>query len=154
MQPDGRDLFFVYGTLLTSVDHPLGKQMRAGARLLGEGSIRARLYIVNDPDDASNYYPAAVPAAADADRVHGEVYEIDGAARLYAALDGFEACSSDWPEPHEFLRRRIRVRLASGGEVTASCYLYTWDVSRAEWIPHGRFAAVDMAQLKSFSRSH
>jgi gamma-glutamylcyclotransferase (GGCT)/AIG2-like uncharacterized protein YtfP len=148
MGESDRDLLFVYGTLKRGADHPLGSVMRARARFVGEGSIRARLYHINDPDDPSSYYPGAVPAAAEHDRVHGEVYELDDAAEMYRVLDQFEACSVDWPEPHEFLRRRVRVRLINGAEVWSSCYFYSWDVSAAQPILSGRYAAHESALVK------
>jgi gamma-glutamylcyclotransferase (GGCT)/AIG2-like uncharacterized protein YtfP len=140
-----RDLLFVYGTLLKRADHPLGALMRARSRLVGEGSIRARLYHICDPDDAANFYPGAVPAGGEHERVHGEVYELDGAAELFQVLDHYEACSPSWPEPHEFLRRRVPVRLARGGGAQACCYLYTWDVTTAAWIASGRYVESEMS---------
>lgn len=148
MGASDRDLLFVYGTLMQRCDHPVGALLRARARFVAEGSIRARLYHISDPDDAANAYPGAVPSALDFDHVHGEVYEIDGAAEVYEALDHFEACSPDWPEPHEFLRRRLPVRLANASPLMASCYLYTWDVTDAERIATGRYASMAAALVK------
>ena len=131
---------FVYGTLLRSANHPLGEVLRRGARLIGNGSIRARLYFIPDPQDSSNAYPGAIPSGNPADRVHGELYAlIADPERLLATLDEFEHCSSDRPEPHEFLRRRIEVNMADGTSIQAVTYLYCWDVSRARPIPGGRF---------------
>lgn len=137
-EPD-REHLFVYGTLLKRADHPLGGLMRARSRLVGEGSIRGRLYHICDPDDRTNFYPGAVPSGAEHERVHGEVYEIEGAAELIEVLDHYEACSPAWPEPHEFLRRRVSVRLGCGATLWALAYLYTWDISSAEWIRSGRY---------------
>lgn len=136
----GRELLFVYGTLMTHAAHPLGELMREHASLVGAGSIQAKLYYINDPDDPSRYYPGAVPSPFRHDRVHGELYEVHRAHEaVYEALDHYEGCSPAWPEPHEFLRRRVRVHLACGAEHIASCYLYTWDLSAAQLIEKGNF---------------
>jgi gamma-glutamylcyclotransferase (GGCT)/AIG2-like uncharacterized protein YtfP len=134
-------LLFVYGTLLTNAGHPLAEQLQRRGRKLGTGSIRARLYIIDDPDDPGrNSYPGAVPSADPADRVHGEVHELEGdTTGLFSILDDFEACSARWPEPHEFLRRSMTVEMTGGDRLEATVYLYTWDVTRARYIASGRY---------------
>lgn len=141
MSTTNASLLFVYGTLLTNAGHPLAGLLRTRARMLGAGSIRARLYIIDDPDDpGNNAYPGAVPSADPRDRVHGEVHALKGdTAELFAILDDFEACSPRWPEPHEFLRRRMSVEMAGGDRVEATVYLYTWDVTRARHVETGRY---------------
>jgi gamma-glutamylcyclotransferase (GGCT)/AIG2-like uncharacterized protein YtfP len=132
--------FFVYGTLLSGAGHQMGALLREHARLIGPGSFQGRLYIVPDPDDPSNAYPGAVPSGAIGDRVHGELYQITGDQdRLLAALDQFELCGPEHPEPHEFLSRQITVELADGTRLRAKTYLYTWDVSQARPVPGGRY---------------
>ena len=134
---------FVYGTLLTVAEHPLGDRLRRNARLLGRGSIRARLYVIDDPDDpGNNFYPGALPSPDPADRVHGEVYDLLEPAALIEAFDAYEACSPDWPEPHEFIRRSVEVALEAGGATRAWSYLYSWDVSTARHVKSGRFTEV------------
>ena len=142
-KPDARPIepcLFVYGSLMRSAKHPLGEVMRRTARLIGTGSIRARLYIIADPDDTTNAYPGAIPSAVDSDQVYGELYGLTGdASRLLATLDEFEHCAAGRPEPHEFLRRRINVTTSDGMVMQAIAYLYTWDVSHARFVPSGRF---------------
>lgn len=136
----GSDHLFVYGTLLAGAEHPMGTLLRGHARYVNHGTIRARLYIIDDPDEpGQNRYPGAVPSGNPADRVHGEVYALDDAETVLAAFDDYEACSPRWPEPHEFLRRRVTVEMAEGGRCQAISYLYTWDVSGARHVASGRF---------------
>ena len=136
------DHLFVYGTLGASAGHPLGDLLRAHAEPVGAGAIRARLYVIDDPDEpGENYYPGALPSPDPADRVHGEVYRITNAAALFPALDKFEACSPEHPEPHEFALRSVEVVMNDGGVTRASTYLYTWDVSGYERIASGRYTA-------------
>lgn len=136
------DHLFVYGTLGASAGHPLGDLLRAHAELKGPGATRARLYVINDPDEpGENFYPGALPSPDPADRVYGEVYRIIDGDALFPALDRFEACSPDHPEPHEFALRSVEVMMDDGEVMRASTYLYTWDVSGYERIASGRYTA-------------
>ncbi len=145
-QADGTQtmtLLFVYGTLTTTADHPMGALLRRHASSVGEGTIRARLYLIDDPDDpGQNAYPGALPSPDPDDRVHGELHHIHNPDAVFGPLDDFEGCSPDWPEPHEYVRRTIEVILHDGTRHDAECYLYTWDVSTARPIPEGRFSDV------------
>ena len=137
----GFDKLFVYGTLLTASDHPMSALLRTGARLAGAGSIRARLYILHEIDaQGPNSYPGAVPSPHPEDHVWGEVHDVLTPGPLFSAFDEYEACTPGWPEPYEFLLRPVDVTLEDGAVVRAGSYLYTWDTSRAEPVPSGRFA--------------
>ena len=136
---------FVYGTLLTSAEHPLGDLLRQHGTLIGTGSIQARLYLITEEDaEGDNTFPAALPSDYAQDRVFGELYDISDPERVYPDFDAYEACSEDWPEPHEFLLRLISVTLDNSQTIEAGCYLYTYDISRATPISSGRF--VDVAR--------
>ena len=121
-QADGTQtmtLLFVYGTLTTTADHPMGALLRRHASSVG-----------------------ALPSPDPDDRVHGELHHIHNPEAVFGPLDDFEGCSPDWPEPHEYVRRTIEVILHDGTRHDAECYLYTWDVSTARPIPEGRFSDV------------
>ena len=136
------NLFFVYGTLLTSAEHPMGRLLRSKSRLAGKGSIQARLYIIDDPNNpCQNFYPGALPSGSPQDQVYG-VTDPDG---LFEAFDRYEACSPDWPEPHEFIRRRVVVGMEDRTQQTATSYLYSWDVSTAVPVRSGRFTLISPA---------
>lgn len=131
---------FVYGTLMTTANHPIGARLREESDLIGLGWIRARLYHIEDPEDPGQRYPGAVPSGYDNDRVHGEVYALhNGAEALIAAFDIYEACDPSRPEPHEFMRRRVPVTMDDNRVIDAISYLYSWDLSRATRVPSGRF---------------
>ena len=134
---------FVYGTLLSEAGHPMGALLAEHAKKLGNGSIQARLYMIEEVDDQGlNTYPGAVPSPHKEDRVYGAVYEIRQPEPLFTEFDRFEACAPGWPEPYEFELRPIDVRLESGEMLRAASYLYTWDTSRATLIPEGRYTRV------------
>lgn len=143
MTAEKGDLLFVYGTLQSTAQHPMGDLLRRHARLVGTGSICGRLYIIDDPEDpGANYFPGALPSPDPADRVYGEIYKLIDPAPLIPQLDRLEACSPDWPEPHEFLLRSVEVSFDDAAAARAWCYLYTWDVTGAERVMSGRFAEV------------
>ncbi|MCV6584615.1 MAG: gamma-glutamylcyclotransferase [Marinibacterium sp.] len=143
MHPTSPTHLFVYGTLMTSAAHPMGQLLRDKAQRVGLGSIQARLYVIDDPDDpGNNFYPGALPSGRAEDRVWGELYKILDDEDLFEAFDAFEACSPDWPEPHEFLRRNVVVTLEDGAQRWAACYLYSWDVSTARPIASGRYTEI------------
>lgn len=135
---------FVYGTLRAEAAHPMGDLLRAHGRFVGLGTIRARLYIIDDPDEpgSGNAYPGALPSPDPRDRVEGELHRIDEPGVVLPAFDAYEACTPDWPEPHEFLCRVVDVTMTDGTRRRAVSYLYTWDVSRARHVPSGRFVTV------------
>lgn len=134
---------FVYGTLLTVAEHEMGTLLRANSTFVGSGSIRARLYVIDDPDDpGQNSYPGALPAADPKDRVWGDIYQVKSPETVLPAFDAYEACSPDWPEPHEFMLRKVPVLLEDGTEIAAHTYLYTWDVTTAQHVPSGRWTQV------------
>ncbi|KNG95601.1 gamma-glutamylcyclotransferase family protein [Pseudaestuariivita atlantica] len=134
------EALFVYGTLRASADHPMGRLLRDHARLVGRGHIRARLYVIDDPDEpGQNFYPGALPSPDPEDRVHGEVYEVVDPEAVFPAFDRYEACSPDHPEPHEFILREVPVTMEDGATLRARSYLYSWDVGDAERVTSGRY---------------
>lgn len=120
---------FVYGTLRRDADgrpHPL---LGPDAEWLGRACWQGRLYRVAD-------YPGAVPSAARADRVLGEVYALPRPDAVLAALDAWEDCDAT---PPEYRRRRARVRLADGTRCRAWLYVYARPVDGLARIASGDF---------------
>lgn len=145
MSEHQQDLLFVYGTLQSGHENRFGQLLQSRARLVGDGVIQARLYFISDPDAPGRGYPGALPSPSPSDLVYGEIYDVAEQADVWSALDEYEGCSAAWPEPHEFLRRavpvqRIDAKSQENPMVVAQCYLYTWDVSRADLIADGRFS--------------
>lgn len=140
---DRHDLLFIYGTLMSVAEHPLGTLLRDNARFVGAGSIQARLYSITEVDaHGPNSYPGALPSPDPANRVFGELWQVTNPGPVWPALDRHEACTPDWPEPHEFLLRPVPVALDDGRTMGAVSYLYAWDVSTARPIPSGRYDRV------------
>ena len=83
--------------------------------------------------------PGAVPSPFPEDQVHGVLYRVHTPEPIFSIFDDYEACTEGWPEPYEFLLRPIDVTLDNDQVIRAASYLYTWDTSRAAYVPSGRF---------------
>jgi gamma-glutamylcyclotransferase (GGCT)/AIG2-like uncharacterized protein YtfP len=125
---------FVYGSLLSTVAHPMGEKLRGEARLVGEGSIAGRLYRVS-------WYPALVDADAGKGLVYGEVYALQNPSHALQWLDAYEGIGAHKEARNEYRRAERQVRLLSGGEITAWVYIYEHDVGSLRPIPGGRWSA-------------
>jgi gamma-glutamylcyclotransferase (GGCT)/AIG2-like uncharacterized protein YtfP len=126
-------LIFVYGTL-----RPGGSaeaRMTGHGRWLGPARAAGRLYRIA-------HYPGFVAGADNDDggRVTGALFEADDPTALLAALDIYEGCGPDDPEPQEYRRARIAVA-HDGGVRRAWTYVYTWPVDERAWIADGDFLA-------------
>jgi gamma-glutamylcyclotransferase (GGCT)/AIG2-like uncharacterized protein YtfP len=73
-------------------------------------------------------YPGAVRSAA-GDEVVGDVFLLTAPERVLRILDKYEGIGED-DRPSEFVRRRNRVRMRSGKQVTAWVYWYNFDPSK------------------------
>lgn len=126
------DLLFVYGTLMRAAEHSMHPVLARSSTFIGAAHFNGRLYLVA-------HYPGAVPSTTADDRVHGEVYRLRDAAALLQVLDDYEACAPHSPQPHEYVRRLCRVRLADETHAEAWIYLYNRAVDGLPRISSGRF---------------
>jgi gamma-glutamylcyclotransferase (GGCT)/AIG2-like uncharacterized protein YtfP len=122
---------FVYGTLLSGARHPMGARLAREARLLGDATIRGRLYDLGR-------YPGLVEAEDADGLVHGEVYTLNSPAASLLWLDLYEGISKDVAR-NDYERRERTVRLTSGGDMTAWVYLYRAPVRGLSPIADGRW---------------
>ncbi len=122
---------FVYGTLLSAARHPMGARLLRQAQLLGEATIRGRLYDLGR-------YPGLTETDDPAEIVHGEVYTLNSPAATLPWLDAYEGIAKD-AFRNEYERCERAVHLASGGEVTAWVYLYRAPVKGLAPIRGGRW---------------
>ena len=127
------DLLFVYGTLLRSADHPMGRRLRREADLLGPATFRGRLYRIA-------WYPGVVDGA-DRDIVHGELYRLADPDSAFAWLDEFEGVTrgaSNVTGPDEYTRTTRQVTARATAHV-AWVYLYLGAPIDANLQPGGRW---------------
>jgi gamma-glutamylcyclotransferase (GGCT)/AIG2-like uncharacterized protein YtfP len=72
---------FVYGTLRSQFDNRFARLLRAGADLLGPGTVPGSIYRVR-------HFPAYRPDPPG--EVHGELYRVTDPEKMFAALDDYE----------------------------------------------------------------
>jgi gamma-glutamylcyclotransferase (GGCT)/AIG2-like uncharacterized protein YtfP len=126
------DRLFVYGTLMRGYVHPMAKMLSANADFLGEASCRGRLYRVK-------HYPGLVLSEDGGEVVHGELYRLREVEAMLREFDMYEACGEGFPEPTQYIRQMLSVRLADGTSSEAWTYVYNWPVEKLTRIESGRF---------------
>ena len=99
-------LLFVYGSLRRGFAAQ-ALMRRLGARYVGKGSIRGRLFDLGE-------FPGASKAPGASARVSGELYHLPGAAHALKSLDRYEGSS--------YSREVTEVKLQSGARVRAWVY--------------------------------
>ena len=127
---------FVYGSLISSIAHPMGERLRAEARLLAPARLKGRLYKVS-------WYPGVVTSADPRDWVHGEVYRLADPAAALRWLDEYEGVSHG-PQSvaprEEYARIETPVALDAGATLVAWVYLYQRSVDGLTRIESGRWS--------------
>lgn len=126
------DYLFVYGTLKTEGNHPLGRLLKSSARFVGKAVFQGKLYLIND-------YPGAVSSDNPGDVVYGEVYLLGNRKGILSQLDQYEETGAGFPEPTEYVRQKKNVRLESGESLEAWIYLYNRATEKLQAIDSGHF---------------
>ncbi|MGE5260833.1 MAG: gamma-glutamylcyclotransferase [Actinomycetota bacterium] len=130
---------FVYGTLRSESPHPMARRLRSGAKLLGKARAVGVLYDLG-------YYPGATFTPEHRTRVLGEVFIIQPASPLKAALDMYEGAETD-AISSVYGPVEIEVELERGGTRLAVVYAlrciprYAKPVESGDWISHCRIRA-------------
>ena len=127
------DCIFVYGSLTTALDHPMGQRLRREARLLGLARLAGRLHRVS-------WYPGIRPAQTSADQVHGELYQLARPAETLDWLDEYEGIKPGGTSAavgDEYVRAVRPVTLRDGTIVDAYVYLYQRPLPPDSLIPSG-----------------
>ncbi len=126
-------LLFVYGTLLSTVDHPMARRLGRDAELVSAATFTGRIYRVA-------WYPGLVDAEAP-DVVHGELHRLRDPRRALVWLDEFEGVThgaTSVTVPDDYDRAERPVQTATGTRV-AWTYLYRRDVSDLTRVDDGRW---------------
>ena len=127
---------FVYGTLRRVSSHPMAQRLAEHARFAGAARAQGRLYDLGR-------YPGMTAAHGPDEWVHGDLYDLAGAAATLAELDAYEAIES--PQPAFFERQAAAVTSDEGRPVQAWLYWWRGPVSEAQRIPSGDYFAREQA---------
>lgn len=119
---------FVYGTLMLSSGHRMGRKLAAEAEFLGAASVQGRLYDFGK-------WPGLVLSDRPFERVFGEAWRLYSTQSL-AWLDEYEGIGPHVVLP-EYERIEHRMSLDGRGTVPASLYVYRWPIDHARRIASG-----------------
>lgn len=125
---------FVYGTLRKEMEHPFTAELRKYARWEGRAFLSGKLFLVDwypglvIPADQQHCYP-----------VHGDLFQIRDADRLFPILDAYEGCSASDPLPHMYQREVHPIFWKKKKSVPAWVYRYVASVEGLIELQHGDF---------------
>ncbi len=129
--PDEPRHLFVYGTLMRGSPSPFARLLQSRALFIVEATALGRLYRLGR-------YPGAVFEGELRCKIHGEIFRLRHMA-LLGALDAYEGCRPQDPQPHLFRREIIEVRLEGGSRLRAWSYAFIGKVNGRPEIGSGRF---------------
>lgn len=128
----GEDYIFVYGTLLKACASPLSELFSSQTEYVADADLQGRLYDVGR-------YPAAIESEDMRERVVGEVYRLKPASDLLSALDEYEGCAPDFPQPHQYHRKKLAVSCLNGVQLSVWVYVYNHSVNGLRRIESGDY---------------
>ncbi|WP_438970022.1 gamma-glutamylcyclotransferase family protein [Methylophaga sp.] len=123
---------FVYGTLMKTSEHNMHRVLAEHSEFVSHAWLLGKLYQIHD-------YPGVIESSSPDDRVYGELYRLTKADLVLPQLDDFEECSAAFPEPREYIRKRILVNLSPEETEMAWAYIYNHPVSDHKRIMSGIF---------------
>jgi len=130
--PNTTAYLFVYGTLRRASKHPLAQEVAREARYLDRACVQGQLFLLDG-------YPGLIPSTDPRELVYGDLYRLPAGSQLLQRLDAYEECSTEDPQPHEFLRRQARITTNEGQSVKAWLYLYNRSTAGRIRIASGDF---------------
>lgn len=126
------EFIFVYGTLRKETATHMYHVLARHCEYHSDGTMQGKLYEVDG-------YPGVIESNDFDDVVHGEIYRIVSPNKVLPLLDEYEECTEKFPQPHEYLRKRIWISLAGGESLLAWVYIYTLDVTELFQIKSGNY---------------
>ncbi|HEX4974277.1 MAG TPA: gamma-glutamylcyclotransferase family protein [Pseudomonadales bacterium] len=128
------ECLFVYGSLRKNIHSKMQPIFAQHCTFLSLAFMNGQLFEING-------YPGAIESQHPQDIIEGELYEINAYAPVLPLLDEYEECSDHFPLPHEYFRKKIKVRTIAGKKISAWAYIYNRDVSQLERIVSGNYLA-------------
>jgi gamma-glutamylcyclotransferase (GGCT)/AIG2-like uncharacterized protein YtfP len=124
---------FVYGSLLRSENHAMGRRLAAEAAFVGAATVPGRLYAVG-------WYPGLVASTDPSDCVHGEVFRLLAPDATLVWLDAYEGLSAADVRSAEYAREQRLATLTDGSLCAVWVYLYQRTVEESRRVASGRWA--------------
>ena len=132
------DYLFMYGTLRpTEADKEIAHIVKR-LRRIGAAYVRGRLYNLGE-------YPGAVIDHSSNTSIHGELVELPADKTILDALDKYEEFDPLRPEKSLFIRKKAKIKLASGRRVEGWIYVYNRDPGHAPIIRGGNYSKSKVA---------
>jgi gamma-glutamylcyclotransferase (GGCT)/AIG2-like uncharacterized protein YtfP len=132
------DYLFIYGTLMPSeADDEIAHIVRR-LRRLGAAYVRGRLYNFGE-------YPGAVIDHSANTLVRGELVELPADKGILDALDKYEEFNPSKPQKSLFVRKKAKIKLASGRTVEGWIYVYNRNPGNAPLIRGGNYSKSKVA---------
>ncbi|TNF52471.1 gamma-glutamylcyclotransferase [bacterium] len=129
------EYLFVYGTLRKSFQSSMHQLLAGNADFADKAKFQGKLYDLEG-------YPGAVCSENASDWVYGDVFLLREPETVFQHLDVYEECTPAHPEPTEFKREVIDVRLQSGHTLKVWIYLYNLPTDGLRLIESGDYAEV------------
>ncbi len=126
------EFIFVYGTLRKETATDMSRLLARHCEYISAGHMRGKLYEVNG-------YPGAVESGNGNDKICGELHKIGDSGLVLPLLDEYEECTDRYPEPHEYVRKKLTVSLPGAGSIAAWVYVFNRDVSNLLQIESGDY---------------
>ncbi len=67
------------------------------------------------------------------------MYQLLNVEQAFSVLDNYEEMSCEFPQPHEYVRKKVSVTLQNNFQITAWIYLYNLSVENKALIASGDF---------------
>jgi gamma-glutamylcyclotransferase (GGCT)/AIG2-like uncharacterized protein YtfP len=126
------EFIFVYGTLRKETATNMNDILTRYSDYFSAGYLQGKLYEVNG-------YPAAIESNNPQDKVYGEIYKIRNSRLLLPELDTYEECTRQFPEPHEYIRKKLIITLLDGSHISAWVYIFNHNVQNLMPISSGDY---------------
>lgn len=123
---------FVYGTLLQGTNHSMAQFLTLHSTVLGNGCFAGKLYDVGS-------YPGAIWNASSRSNVHGQVVELLDVDLVLEHLDVYEGIDLSNPNPDQYERVILPVKMETGVMMDCYVYVYSWPVTGLAHIVSGDY---------------
>ncbi|GAA6155999.1 MAG: gamma-glutamylcyclotransferase family protein [Alphaproteobacteria bacterium] len=138
---DQTSLLFVYGTLREDSQHKMARLLSSAASVVGPAFVLGRLFDIGE-------YPGMILDGSGHHLTHGQIFKLANADETLAHLDVYEEASSEFPEPRQYVRKKVTARQENGNQIEVWVYVYNWPVEGKTLIQSGDYAQFKRQQAQ------